>query len=320
MASTSDGGNGVFTTRRWMIGGGVAGVAALTYAGAKTMPGFFWNQLREDLTRDVPEAARVPKPSEWPDTGLHAAWLGHSTVLLKLDGFTILTDPVLENWIGVDLRVATVGMKRISAPALRANQLPKVDLILSSHAHMDHLDLATIRSLESVNTEVVMARSTSDLIRAERYGRVQEVGWGEEVRSGPATIRGLAVKHWGARMRTDTHRGYNGYSVTVGRWKVLFAGDTADTDAFRVQRNGDVNLAIFPVGAYNPWIHAHCNPEQAWRMANEFGGEHVLPVHHQTFKLSREPLTEPLERVLNVAGNASDRVVVREIGADFHLS
>jgi L-ascorbate metabolism protein UlaG (beta-lactamase superfamily) len=185
---------------------------------------------------------------------------------------------------------------------------------------MDHLDLATVRTLESNRVEVVMARSTSDLIRGSRFSRVNEVGWGERIEAAGFTIRGLEVKHWGARMRTDTHRGYNGYVIERGRWRVLFGGDTADTDAFRRQRNGNADLAIMPVGAYDPWIFAHCNPEQAWRMANDFGAEHFLPVHHQTFKLSREPINEPLERTLIAAGNAASRVVAREIGSEFHLS
>ncbi|MCX6593528.1 MAG: MBL fold metallo-hydrolase [Acidobacteria bacterium] len=307
------------TSRRLWLGGGALTVGA-GIALFRTMPSFFWKQLQEDFTRIPAPPPLTPNPADWPDKGLHAAWLGHSTVLLKIDGFTVLTDPVFHKWIGVDLKFATVGMKRLVAAALPIEKLPKVDLILSSHAHMDHLDLKTMRDLESPQTEVVMARSTSDLIRAGNYARVQEVGWGEVVKAGPASIRGLQVNHWGARMRTDTYRGYNGYSLTVGRWKILFAGDTADTDAFRVQRQGDVDLAIFPIGAYDPWIHAHCNPEQAWRMSNEFGAEHILSVHHQTFRLSREGKTEPMERILNAAGNSEKRIVAREIGSEFSVS
>jgi len=308
------------TTRRWALAGGAVAAAGGAFAAARMFPSFFWKQLREDLTRDVRPSALAPDPSKWPNTGLHATWLGHSTVLIEIDGFTILTDPVFHDWIGVDLRVATVGMKRLVAPALPLKKLPKIDLIVSSHAHMDHLDLQSMRDLESDRTEVVMARSTGDLIRASRYARVHEVGWSETVRVGPATLRGLEVKHWGARMRTDTYRGYNGYSIECGRYKILFAGDTADTDAFRRQRNGNADLAIFPIGAYDPWIYAHCNPEQAWRMTNEFGADRLLAVHHRTFRLSREPDSEPLDRLLDAANASAERVVAREIGAEFHLS
>jgi len=305
--------------RRLMLGSAV-GAAGLGLAAYKAVPSMMWQRISEDLSRDVEKTPNIPDPSLWPDTGLHAAWLGHSTVLLKMDGHTLITDPVLNTWIGIDLRIATVGMKRLVEPALKADQLPKLDLILSSHAHMDHLDLATMRDLENPETKVVMAKSTSDLIRSSRYQSVEEIGWGEAKQVGPFKIRGLEVRHWGARMRTDTYRGYNGYMIESGKWRVLFGGDTANTHTFKDQRQGDVHLAVFPIGAYNPWVHAHCNPEEAWRMSNEFGSEYVLGVHHQTFKLSQEVATEPIERLIGIAGNSGSRVVAREIGNEFHLA
>jgi len=74
-----------------------------------------------------------------------------------------------------------------------------------------------------------------------------------------------------------------------------------------------------PIGAYDPWIRVHCNPEQAWAMANDAGSEYVLPIHHQTFQLSREPRFEPIERILTAAGPEAERIAVREIGEEFHL-
>jgi L-ascorbate metabolism protein UlaG (beta-lactamase superfamily) len=122
-------------------------------------------------------------------------------------------------------------------------------------------------------------------------------------------------------MRNDTYRGFNGYTIEVGRYRVLFGGDTAVTDKFRVLRTSRLyDLAIMPVGAYDPWIHYHCTPEQAWRMAEEAGAEFVLPVHHQTFALSREPYLEPIDRTYGAAGNRPDRVAVDQIGQEFHLS
>ena len=177
-----------------------------------------------------------PNPKLWRDRGLYAAWLGHSTVLLKLDGVTILTDPVLGNRVGVSLGPMTLGLKRLVAPALRVHQLPKIDVLLLSHAHMDHFDLATLRALESRSTTVVTAAKTSDLLRTRRYAGVKELGWGERTRVGPIGIRAFEVNHWGARMHGDTYRGYNGYLIEAGRYRVLFGGDTAATTAFRALR------------------------------------------------------------------------------------
>jgi L-ascorbate metabolism protein UlaG (beta-lactamase superfamily) len=261
-----------------------------------------------------------PNPKAWPDQGLFAAWLGHSTVLLKIDGTTVVTDPVFSTRIGIRLGPVTLGVKRIVEPALLPADLPAIDVILLSHAHMDHFDLPSLRRLESRNTLVVTAWKTSDLLRVRRYGRVREIRWGERVQAGPLTIGAFPVNHWGARMRTDSYRGYNGYTIEAGRYRVLFGGDTAATASFRgLKRRRDFDLAMMPVGAYNPWIHYHCTPEQAWQMAQDAGFEFFLPIHHQTLTLSREPYLEPIERVYTAAGRHPDRVALRQIGQEFRM-
>ena len=278
----------------------------------------FFRGIQNERKRPVGPAPFVPHPQNWPDKGLHAAWLGHSSVLLKIDGFTILTDPVLGNRCGVRVGPMTVGLKRMVAPALLWPQLPHIDLIVLSHAHFDHFDLPTLRRLERSGTAVVTASNTSDLLRVRRYGSVRELGWGERARVGPVSILGFEVRHWGARLRSDTHRGYNGYLLETGRHRVVFGGDTAYTDSFRVAHSSrPVDLAIMPIGAYNPWIHAHCNPEQAWRMGADCGAEYLLPVHHQTFRLSREPFFEPVERFMDAAGSRPERVVTTRIGQEW---
>lgn len=279
-----------------------------------------WRRMAEDRKRSVEATAHVPNFARWSDAGAHAAWIGHSTVLLRVDGFTILTDPVFGARIGVGIGPFVIGMKRLIAPAVSLAKLPVPDLILLSHAHMDHLDRPSLRMLENQATTVITAAGTSDLLRVKRYRSVHELRWDDSCQVGPAKIRAFEVKHWGARTRTDVHRGYNGYLIEAGRHRIVFGGDTAYTDKFRkIRSSKPVDLAIMPIGAYDPWIHAHCNPEQALEMANQAGAEFVLPVHHQTFKLSSEPHREPIERLLLASGSSGDRIAVREIGGEFHL-
>jgi L-ascorbate metabolism protein UlaG (beta-lactamase superfamily) len=280
-----------------------------------------WERMAEDRKRAVQPTPNVPDINTWSREGVQAAWIGHSTVLISVDGFTILTDPVFSTRIGVKIGPLTVGMKRLVNPALQIRELPVPDVILLSHAHMDHFDRPSLRKLENRGTTVITAACTSDLLRVKRYRSVHELRWGEARQVGPANIRALEVKHWGARTRTDVHRGYNGYLIEAGRYRILFGGDTAYTDLFRqVRSSKPVDMAIMPIGAYDPWIHAHCNPEQALAMANHAGAECVLPVHHRTFKLSSEPYDEPIERLLRAAGSAEDRIPIREIGEDFVLN
>ena len=277
-------------------------------------------EISRDYQRESHPAPRHPHPKEWPDTGLHAAWLGHTTVLLKLDGFTVLTDPVFSARIGLNFGPLTLGIKRLIEVAAPLSDLPKIDLLLLSHAHMDHFDLPSLRSLESKGTQVITADRTADLLRTRHYGRVHELCWGKSVEIQQATVTAFEVAHWGARMRSDVYRGYNGYLLEVGRHRIVFGGDTAYTETFKkLKSSKPVDLAIMPIGAYDPWIHVHCNPEQAWTMANHTGAEYVLPVHHQTFKLGRESRYEPIERILAAAGSTPERVCLREIGEEFHL-
>lgn len=280
----------------------------------------FFREVSKEYSRETLKPGLVPTPQLWPNTGLHAAWLGHSTVLLKVDGYTILTDPVFSARVGVAVGPLTVGIKRLIDVALQPADLPPIDLILLSHAHMDHFDLPSLRKLESLKTQVVTAAHTADLLRVRRYAYVHELRWNNTVAVGAATVKAFQVEHWGARMRGDTYRGYNGYLIEIGKRRIVFGGDTAYTDVFkRVKTSQPVDLAIMPVGAYNPWIRVHCNPEQAVQMAGHAGAEFILPVHHQTFPLGREPKFEPVERALVAVGSATERICVRSIGQEFHL-
>ena len=285
----------------------------------RAAPAFF-REFSKEYSRQTDPAPLHPDFKSWPDKGIHAAWLGHSTVLLKVDGFTMLTDPVFSMRVGISLGPMTLGIKRLVEPAAPIIELPRIDLIVLSHAHMDHFDLPSLRSLECSETMVVTASQTSDLLRCRRYKKVQELSWGTRVQMGPASVFGFQVAHWGARMRSDTYRGFNGYTINVGPHRILFGGDTAYTEAFKALKTSQpVDLAIMPVGAYDPWIRVHCNPEQAWDMANDAGAEFILPVHHQTFLLSREPYREPIERIFAAARSQPNRVAVQAIGGEFHL-
>lgn len=302
-----------------MGGLGLAGLgttATMIYRAAPR----FWNQYVREWDRPIADPPNVPTPLNWPERGLHVAWLGHATLLLRIDGYTILTDPVFSDRAGLNFGPLTLGVKRLVGPAMDLERIPRPDLILLSHAHMDHFDIPSLTALEDRRTPVVTAWETADLLRVSRYRSVRQLRWGEEVQAGPARIRAFEVNHWGARMRTDTYRGYNGYLIEGGQNRVMFAGDTADTHLFRQLRSSrPIDLAIMPIGAYNPWIHYHCTPEQAWRMGNEAGAEFFIPVHHQTFALSNEPPHEPIERFYHAAASHTDRIAIDAIGKEFHI-
>ena len=251
------------------------------------------------------------------------AWLGHATVLLNFYGVTILTDPALFPCIGIRLPGFTIGPKRLTAPALTVHELPKIDIVLLSHAHFDHFDLRTLHRFDD-STKVVTAPRTRDLLRWTRLRDVIELRWGERVSittsTGKTDIVAFRVKHWGARVQRDEYRGYNGYILEREGRRIVFGGDTAMTDSFaEFREKGRVDLAIMSIGCYNPWIRTHCNPEQAVQMANDAGAQFIVPVHHQTFRLSFEPFREPIERFEAALQREPERIALREIGETFLL-
>jgi L-ascorbate metabolism protein UlaG (beta-lactamase superfamily) len=266
---------------------------------------------------EIAPAPQHPDPSSWHDDALTAAWLGHATVLLNFHGSWILTDPVLERRIGIGRGLAKLGPRRLVQPALRVRDLPPLHLILLSHAHMDHTDLGTLRLLPA-DVPIVVQAGNSDLVR--RFDRVHELDWGQSIVVNGLEIEATEASHWGARMVTDRHRGYGGYLLRKNGRGVLFAGDTAYTDALtRLKHQGPIDLAILPIGAYDPWIANHASPEQAWLMFRRLDARYVMPVHHSTFRLSREPLDEPIRRFLAVADKERWRVAATQVGATWSL-
>ena len=271
----------------------------------------------------LPAAAR-PDPARWLDTELTASWLGHSTVLINFFGFTIITDPVLFPHVGVRLPGFTIGPKRLTEPALRVSELPRIDLVLLSHAHFDHFDTRTIHAL-SRRADVITAARTRDILRFTWFRSKTELRWGEEVElrrdAGTLRVRAFEVRHWGARLRTDDYRGYNGYVLEREGRRIIFGGDTAMTDTFAALRSARrFDLALMAIGAYDPWIRSHATPEQAVAMADAAGADHIMPIHHQTFRLSAEPFREPIERFEAALQRTPERIALRGIGETFRLS
>jgi L-ascorbate metabolism protein UlaG (beta-lactamase superfamily) len=285
-----------------------------------------WREWTIESWRPISPAFAKPEPLKWNDTQVTAAWIGHATVLINFFGVNILTDPVLFPRIGIRLPGFTIGPKRLTAPALQFHELPRIDLILLSHAHFDHFDLRTLNRFDK-KTCVITAPNTADLLKWTRLRDITELCWGEtkvlNIRSqtkGTIAIRAFQVKHWGARTQRDTHRGYNGYLIERNGRRVLFAGDTALTDTFaELRKYGPIDLAIMSIAAYNPWIRNHCTPEEAIEMSNAVGAQFIMPVHHQTFRLSFEPLREPIERFQAALSNSPERIALREVGETFVL-
>jgi L-ascorbate metabolism protein UlaG (beta-lactamase superfamily) len=305
--------------RTFVTTGLVAGVGSGAWLGmSSSWAARFLRERVAEVGRAVPDAPHKPDPAGWSDNAVTLAWLGHATVLVNFYGVRIITDPTLFRRIGIDAGLGTIGPLRLVQCALTPAELPDLDLVLVSHAHFDHLDTPSLAAVRG-RPAAIMASATSDLLPRHHYSSVTELRWNEATKvvtpRGDALVRAIEVKHWGARLQRDTYRGYTGFVVEREGRRLLVAGDTAATPAFREHRRfGPFDAAIMPVGTYDPWIRNHCTPEEAVTMADAAGARLFVPVHHQSFRLSREPLREPIERTEAALAAEHGRLALREIG------
>src|SRR5262245_14744257 len=308
---------------RWLLAGfgTVAGGGALCGGMSEQRAARWLRRMVVDSKRRIAPAPVKPNPEQWSDNDITICWIGHSTVLINFYGIKILTDPAFGHHIGISLGLGTAGPKRYVAPALRMKELPPIDVVLLSHAHMDHMDLPSLRGLPA-SPFTVTAKATSDILKGTGLKRIVELPWGEGATfckaNGELAIEAFEVKHWGQRWPSEVDRGYNGYVLKREGNAILFGGDTAHTPLFsEVRSRGPFEAAIMPIGAYRPWIWNHCTPEQAVEMANRAGARFIVPVHQQTFRLSDEPLKEPIERLQAALEREPERLALRKVGESF---
>jgi len=270
-----------------------------------------------------------PDPSSWSDATLTASWLGHSTVLLNMFGTWVLTDPVFTAQVGINvLGLFTIGPERVTPPALSLEELPPIDLVLISHAHMDHLDLRTLEELDRRAT-IVLPSGTADLLDGMGFEDVRELDWGAVTERGGIEIEGIEVNHIGWRYpwERDRSRGfedgrsYNAYVLSKNGRQVVFAGDTAYCEFFRPLKNRfpRIDLAIMPIGGYEPWEQNHATPEQAVAMSDQMGARFILPVHWLTFASPSEDLVEPIKRLRKALQHSPERLALDALGQTWTL-
>lgn len=256
-------------------------------------------------------------PDRWQAAPMAAYWVGQATILVRLHGVTILTDPHFHDTAGPRIAGRSTGRRRSTAPPLTIDELPPVDIIALSHAHMDHWEKGSLERLARKETAVIIPHRTRALLPRgkARFGEVFEATWGEQHEIRGLRFTALQPKHWGARWGFDWWRGYNAYAIDTTKRRVLFAGDTGETRAF--DEIGPVDLAIIGIGnSYEPWGRHHTSPEQAAAMAERMRARLLAPVHHATFHDPTESRDEPLERLRRVWPD--DRIVCPRVGEAFY--
>jgi L-ascorbate metabolism protein UlaG (beta-lactamase superfamily) len=273
--------------------------------------------------RTPPGALPIASPLEsWarpPETGLRATWLGHSTVLVEIDGVRVLTDPV---WGERASPMTFAGPKRFQPVPVPIAALPALDAVIISHDHYDHLDQSTI--LELARLDVPFITSLGVGAHLEAWGvpaeRITELDWWEEalLARGGVTVTAAPSQHFSGRGGFDRNRtAWSSFHVRGPSHSFFFSGDTGLTPEYSEIRGrlGPFDLVMLEVGAFHPaWGDIHLGPENALAAHALLGGGALLPVHWGTFNLALHAWDEPPETLVRLAPATGVQLVMPRLG------
>lgn len=245
-------------------------------------------------------------------------FIGHSSFFVQVAGQNVVIDPNFARWLFV--------LKRLRRPGLRIRDLPSVDVVLVTHAHFDHLHRPSLRAISRHTRRMcgeapllVVPQHLRDLVSDLGYRDIVELSWWQELRYQQMRVTHVPSRHWGARVVHDMHRGYGGYVLSANGHSLYHAGDTAYFPGFaEIGQRLRPDLALLPIGAYHPpsFRNVHTNPSDAVRAFLDLKARWMIPMHYGTFRLSHEPMDEPLEMLAREAASAGvkDQVFVLEEG------
>jgi len=253
------------------------------------------------------------------DSGLRATWLGHSTVLIEIDGLRVLTDPV---WGPRASPLLLAGPKRFQPVPVALRQMPPVDLVVVSHDHYDHLDYPTIRAL--AGSEVPFVTSLGVGAHLEAWGirpeRITELDWWEsyDLPRGGLRVTAAPSQHFSGRtLKTRNATLWSSFVVRSERHGVFFSGDTGLTTEYAAIRSrlGPFDLVMLEVGAWNAaWGDMHLGPDNALKAAALLQAGAFLPVHWGTFRLAMHDWDQPVERLLELGPTSAVRLLLPRLG------
>ncbi len=266
----------------------------------------------------TPRTGYTYKPQLVTNGELGVTFIGHASFFVQMGGQSVVLDPNFARWLFV--------LKRLRKPGVRVVDLPPIDLVLVTHAHFDHLHRPSLRAIVNHTRRrtgkaptLVIPHHVFDLVSDLGFEEIVELDWWNHYRHGGLTVTHVPSRHWGARILKDSHRGYGGYVLRSEKHSVYHAGDTAYFSGFReIGKRLSPEVALLPIGAYNPeqFRNVHTNPGDATRAFLDLNSRWMVPMHYGSFRLSHEPIDEPLQLLEEEAKNAGieDRVVVMEEG------
>ena len=280
-----------------------------------------WRVVRESQQQPLLGHPQMPPIVVAGETAI--TFIGHSSFLIQTGGRALLVDPVFATRL--------ILMRRQRRAGLRLRDLPAIDAVLLTHAHMDHLNRPSLRAITREMRRrglpapvAIVPNAVEDLVRALGFSKIVALNWWESTElpgspaASPLRVTSTPARHWGARMFRDTHRGFGGYVLHAADSPAIYhSGDTAYFNGFaEIGRRLQPEVALLPIGAYFPdsYRAVHTSPEEALQGFLDLGAGTMIPMHYNTFRLGREPMSEPLPRLLAAASRAGMRERIHPLG------
>ncbi len=238
-------------------------------------------------------------------------WLSHASFLIQLGGKRILIDPVFTN--------IPFYKRQIKTP-YSVDTLGEIDYLLISHVHYDHFDRKSLHAIASRTGKAILPLHMSKVLHKTAPNlEIKELDWYESYNDGSIQITFVPARHWGRRGIFDKNAVlWGGYVLSHKGKSIYFSGDSASGDHFKeIGKRFSIDYALLPIGAYKPEFimkHNHMNPEEAFEAAKQLGAKKMIPMHYGTFKLTDEPLDEPLEWIKKIDKENPDKVKILKVG------
>ncbi len=289
---------------------------------------FTWESFKDEFFGEQQRlpAGRIPVVpidrealNEKPAPGLHLTWLGHASVLVEIDGYRVLTDPVLSERASPSQRF---GPKRFHPPPIALDGLTGIDAVVISHNHYDHFDKATILHLVDQGAVIHVPLGNARLLKNWKVpdAQIVEMDWWQQAEIGDLKLVATPARHYSSRGLFDFQKTlWLSWSLIGPEHRVFFSGDSGYGKLFSEigERFGPFDMNIIKIGSYGPgqfWIDIHMPPEQSMQVHRDVGGKLMLPVHWATFNLARHAWDEPIKRAIAAAEKAGVKLVTPRIG------
>jgi len=298
--------HGFFDFLRWRFGGGPKDPSVVPPGG---LPEFVPPIVAPDLN-----SINHPDPDS-----IQVTWIGHASFLIQVHGLNILTDPMFSERASP---VSFAGPKRLAPPGVALKDLPKIDAVIISHNHYDHLDSETVKALGNAPRYSVPL-GFAPWFEKRGITNVQELDWWGSAELGGLRFHAVPAQHFSSRTPFDRNEMlWSGWVIETPAGKVYFSGCTGYAPLFQEigTRLGPMRLSFIPIGGYSPrWFMRamHVDPPEAVRIHQDVQSEQSVGMHWATFKLTDEHLSEPpvyLNKALKEAGITEDKFIVMKIG------